>query len=274
MYSDEGLVGEYDAVGTEIRTYGWKPGSIWSTDPLFMKQGAKYYYYHNDHLGTPQKMTSANGAVVWAATYSSFGKATVDAPSTVINNLRFPGQYWDEETGLHYNKHRYFDAKSGRYLRSDPIGLSGEINLYIYVLNNPLRYLDPLGLFEEDVTRMRNYIRQKYPQYYNKNSKIIYKKTRNDQAYTKLSGTIVIPRKYLDNPLICLDQQDLFMHLVHEYQHANDMENVDYVVRSIYALDMYLQVKGFEGWWKGRHQEIYDIAAETEIESHQEICSQ
>ncbi len=146
-YSDEGLVGEYDAVGTEIRTYGWKPGTIWSTDPLFMKQGAKYYYYHNDHLGTPQKITSANGAVVWSATYGSFGKATVDPSSTITNNLRFPGQYYDEETGLHYNFQRYYDAEGGRYLRIDPIGFGGgDVNLYDYVWNAPINWIDPWGL--------------------------------------------------------------------------------------------------------------------------------
>ncbi len=103
MYADEGLIGEYTATGTEIKTYGWKPGSTWGTDPLFMKIGSQYYFYHNDHLGTPQKMTSISGAVVWSATYSSFGKAVVDADSTVENNFRFPGQYCDIETGLHYN---------------------------------------------------------------------------------------------------------------------------------------------------------------------------
>ena len=83
MYADEGLIGEYTATGTEIRTYGWKLGSTWGTDPLFMKIGSQYYFYHNDHLGTPQKMTSISGAVVWSAKYSSFGKAEVDTDSTV-----------------------------------------------------------------------------------------------------------------------------------------------------------------------------------------------
>ncbi len=68
-----------------------------------MKIGSEYYFYHNDHLGTPQKMTAVNGLVVWAAKYSSFGKAEVDPASTVENNLRFAGQYEDAETRLHYN---------------------------------------------------------------------------------------------------------------------------------------------------------------------------
>ena len=61
-------------------------------------------------------------------------------------NLRFPGQFYDKESGFHYNHHRYYDPQTGRYLSSDLIGLVGGVNLYGYVLNNPLKYTDPLGL--------------------------------------------------------------------------------------------------------------------------------
>ena len=111
-----------------------------------MKGGENYYFYHNDHLGTPQKITAINGTVVWSAKYESFGKAEVDPDSTAINNLRFPGQYFDAETGLHCNYHRYYDPRTGRYLRADPIGTKGGINLYVYGVNNPLIYTDPKGL--------------------------------------------------------------------------------------------------------------------------------
>ena len=144
-YSDEGLIGEYEATGAEIKTYGYKPGSTWTTDPLFMKVGSNYYFYHNDHLGTPQKMTATNGAIVWSAKYESFGKAAVEV-ETVVNNLRFPGQYYDSETRLHYNLYRYYAFKVGRYLRCDPIGLARYISLYNYVNCNPIRYKDPYGL--------------------------------------------------------------------------------------------------------------------------------
>ncbi|MCP4706780.1 MAG: hypothetical protein GY865_19455 [candidate division Zixibacteria bacterium] len=111
-----------------------------------MKVGAEYYFYHNDHLGTPQKMTAVNGLVVWAAKYSSFGKAEVDPGSGVENNLRFPGQYYDGETGLHQNWNRYYDPTTGRYITPDPIGLDGGINLFAYTENNPINLIDPKGL--------------------------------------------------------------------------------------------------------------------------------
>jgi len=110
-----------------------------------MKIGSEYYFYQNDHLGTPQKLTAINGAVVWSAKYSSFGKATIEV-ETVENTLRFPGQYYDQETGLLYNHFRYYDTNIGRYLREDPIGTRGGINLFSYVLNNPLNRADSTGL--------------------------------------------------------------------------------------------------------------------------------
>lgn len=97
-------------------------------------------------------MTAINEAVVWSVRYSLFGKATVEV-ETVENNLRFPGQYSDQETGLHYNYHRYYDPMTGRYLRVDPVGsligrvFINEINhLYVYGNNNPIKSTDPLGL--------------------------------------------------------------------------------------------------------------------------------
>jgi RHS repeat-associated protein len=147
LYTDEGLIGEYDGSGTEIKTYGYKPNSTWTTDPVFMQQNGQYYFYHNDHLGTPMKMTSVSGAVVWSATYDAFGKATVDGSSTVVNNLRLPGQYYEAETNLHYNYHRYYDPGTGRYVTADPIWFQdGDSHLYSYASNNPVRFGDRYGL--------------------------------------------------------------------------------------------------------------------------------
>ncbi|MCP3889396.1 MAG: hypothetical protein GY702_11070 [Desulfobulbaceae bacterium] len=111
-----------------------------------MKEGSEYYFYHNDHLGTPQKLTAVNGAVVWSALYTAFGEAQVIPASSVENCLRFAGQYYDDESGLHYNYFRFYDPMIGRYLKADPIGLDGGINLYAYVQCNPLSWGDPWGL--------------------------------------------------------------------------------------------------------------------------------
>ena len=88
---------------------------------------------------------------MWEAAYAPFGKAEVNEDVdgngvTVTSNLRFPGQYFDNETGLHYNWWRYYDAETGRYWRSDPIGLDGGINLYSYVGASPVKKMDPTGL--------------------------------------------------------------------------------------------------------------------------------
>ncbi len=92
------------------------------------------------------KLLSQSGVVVWSATYDAFGKATVNPSSTLTNNLRLPGQYYDAETRLHYNWMRHYDPGTGRYVTSDPIGLEGGINMYAYVGENPLRWVDPYGL--------------------------------------------------------------------------------------------------------------------------------
>jgi RHS repeat-associated protein len=108
------------------------------------------YYVHTDHLGTPQIVSNAANVNVWAAHYTPFGQTDITL-ATIENNIRFPGQYYDEETGLHYNWHRYYDPSTGRYITADPIGLAGGINLYSYVQNNPVNFVDPLGLWTVSV---------------------------------------------------------------------------------------------------------------------------
>jgi RHS repeat-associated protein len=114
-------------------------------------------YVYNDHLGTPQTLTDESGTVVWTATYDPFGKATINNDpdgngNSVTYNVRFPGQYEDQETGLHYNYFRYYDPSLGRYLTADPIGLLGGMNLYMYAGSNPTRLVDMYGLdFREGV---------------------------------------------------------------------------------------------------------------------------
>jgi RHS repeat-associated protein len=110
-----------------------------------IRPGESVYYFHNDHLGTPQVLTNDSQAVSWKAVYTPFGEA-VPSIQTVENPFRFPGQYYDAETGLHYNYFRYYNPPIGRYLTPDPIGLEGGINLWPYAAGNPVRFADPKGL--------------------------------------------------------------------------------------------------------------------------------
>ena len=108
-------------------------------------------YLHADHLNAPRRATDARGVVVWQWISDAFGASPPeedpdqDGLRTTIH-LRFPGQYFDAESGLHYNWHRYYDPQVGRYTQSDPIGLAGGINTYAYVWGNPVSYVDPDGL--------------------------------------------------------------------------------------------------------------------------------
>jgi len=100
-------------------------------------------------LGAPQKLVDQSGAVVWSAQADPFGAATVDPASTVTNNLRFSSQYFDAESGLHYNTMRYYDPVAGRYVNRDPIGELGGVNLYGFVGNDGINSIDLLGLIYE-----------------------------------------------------------------------------------------------------------------------------
>ncbi|WP_417784417.1 RHS repeat-associated core domain-containing protein [Terasakiella pusilla] len=102
---------------------------------------AVVYYIHTDHLNTPQVVSDNQGTVVWRADYDAFGQAAVASGSILTFNLRFPGQYFDSETGLHYNYYRDYDPNTGRYIQSDPIGLDGGSNTYLYANGNPLLFI-------------------------------------------------------------------------------------------------------------------------------------
>ena len=128
--------------------YVYEPGSYAPLARLDQNEGEeekKLYYFHTDQIGTPLEMTDVEGSIVWQATYKAWGEVEGFVVSEVEQNLRFQGQYFDDETGLHYNTFRYYDPEVGRFIKQDPIGLSGEIHVYQYVLN-PAAYIDPLGL--------------------------------------------------------------------------------------------------------------------------------
>lgn len=146
LQGEEGLLAEISAAGAVLQSYGWHPDGTYSTSPLFLHADNVYYYFHNDMMGVPWRLTNKEGAVVWsAASTHAFGKIELDSSNVVQHQLRYPGQYHDAETGLDYNLRRYYDSSLGRYTTEDPIGIEGGLNLYIYAEASPTYFIDPYG---------------------------------------------------------------------------------------------------------------------------------
>lgn len=161
MYGDDGLLAELNEQGAMKRAYGWDPvagqSGLWGTEPLWQAEaslqspslsaaGTSYHHVHTDHLATPMVATDKTGAQTWKAISEAFGRMLVNDASTIALNLRLPGQYFDIESGGHYNYHRDYSPEIGRYVQRDPIGLGGGINAYAYVEGDPLGDIDPDGL--------------------------------------------------------------------------------------------------------------------------------
>ncbi|WP_256534877.1 RHS repeat domain-containing protein, partial [Pseudomonas sp. 35 E 8] len=145
FWQGDKLIAEHHA--DRHRSYLYEPDSF---RPLTLLEGfgpkeTKPYHYQLDHLGTPQELTAPGGKIVWSAHYRAYGEITRLDIGKVDNPLRFQGQYFDSESGLHYNRHRYYNPDLGRYLTPDPVKLAGGINAYQYV-PNPTGWVDPLGL--------------------------------------------------------------------------------------------------------------------------------
>jgi RHS repeat-associated protein len=133
-----------DTTGLPVREYVWMDDTpVAMVD--YSSGSAEVYDIHTDHLGRPQKLTDQSANLVWDGVYDPFGVPS-GISGSVTMLLGFPGQYWDSETQLAQNWHRDYDPAIGRYVESDPIGLVGGVNTYVYVVNNPIRHTDRMGL--------------------------------------------------------------------------------------------------------------------------------
>ena len=150
---DEGgrLLGEYTASGAAVAEY------LYFNDALYaVATPTDLYYVETDHLGTPRTLvSSARQTVVWSwdalDAKGAFGASAPDADPDhdgvpMVFNLRFPGQYYDAETGLHYNYFRDYEPGTGRYVESDPVGLAGGLSTYGYAEDRPTGAFDFFGL--------------------------------------------------------------------------------------------------------------------------------
>lgn len=146
FYDDAGhLIAEYDSVMQYSQETIWFNGQ-----PVATVQGGITYYVFADHLGTPRAITRpSDNAQMWRWDSDPFGTIAPTNPTTtplITYNLRLPGQYFDGNTGLHYNGMRDYDPATGRYVQSDPLGLGAGLARYAYAGGNPTSYSDPPGL--------------------------------------------------------------------------------------------------------------------------------
>ena len=137
--------------GNQDKTYVYEQEGF---VPVAQLDNEQIRHYHTDHLGTPRELTNPDGEIVWETTYTTWGNTVQKSWQPVRTQasgeletqpIRFQGQYFDTETGLHYNRFRYYDPDVGRFVSQDPIKLRGNYNLYQYALNS-LSFIDPLGL--------------------------------------------------------------------------------------------------------------------------------
>jgi RHS repeat-associated protein len=153
-YDENGrLLAETDGLGVVVKEFIWHGATpVAVVLPPTSTKPERIYYLHADQLNTPRAVVNNTNAVLWRWDPEPFGTALpnedVDGNGEkLVMNLRYPGQYYDQETGLNYNNFRDYDSSIGRYVQSDPIGLAGGINTYSYTGGNPVNFVDPLGLF-------------------------------------------------------------------------------------------------------------------------------
>jgi len=136
------------------REYVFYPGTF---EPLaLIDTDREIHYYHNDVNGLPCEVTRPDGRIVWSAAYDAFGRVEALPVGDIRQPLRMQGQYHDEETGLYYNRHRYFDPHTCSFISQDPIGLAGGENLYAYA-PNVWGWIDPLGLCPKGLPKFDDY---------------------------------------------------------------------------------------------------------------------
>jgi len=145
VYDGPNIVTEYDGTWNVTARY---IHTLAIDDPLTVTQGTNTFYYHKDGLGSVVNLTDGAGNVMKGYTYKSFGEIYAET-GALVQPFTFTGREYDPESGLYYYRGRYYDPRVGRFLTKDPIELAeGDVNLYRYVINNPINLIDPYGLHE------------------------------------------------------------------------------------------------------------------------------
>ncbi|MCG3171771.1 MAG: hypothetical protein CALGDGBN_03428 [Pseudomonadales bacterium] len=146
------LLREHRANGSLVRLYVWADAEPIAQIERALDGSETLAYLHTDRQAMPRLATNAAATVVWRFEARAFGEGGAqtdpDGDGTAVNvRLRYPGQYFDSESGLFDNYLRDYDPSTGRYIESDLVGLAGGLNTYTYANGNPLRFTDPYGLW-------------------------------------------------------------------------------------------------------------------------------
>jgi RHS repeat-associated protein len=141
-----------DVTGDDTREWVYYPGSF---EPLVMVRNEKFYLYHNEPNGCPSRLLDESGKIVWAARYDAWGKVKKLLVDEVDQPLRLQGQYFDRETGLYYNRFRYYEPIIGTFISQDQLGLAAGENVYGFG-SNAQTWVDPLGLCKAKTTKTWN----------------------------------------------------------------------------------------------------------------------
>ncbi|AVF36184.1 RHS repeat-associated core domain-containing protein [Rahnella sikkimica] len=188
-----------DAVGLKAENL-----ALW-LDPMPQGDALKIHLYHCDHLGTPIALINhRTSKVEWSAVMDVWGNAVdIFNPYKLRQPIRMQGQHYDEESGLHYNRHRYYDPMQGRYITQDPIGLRGGMNLYGYALD-PVLGADPLGLNWASLGSLTNQVGTKDSA--NLTQQVL------EPWYINAGSYAILNQTYNDMKRLGLDKSDQFFH--------------------------------------------------------------
>jgi RHS repeat-associated protein len=149
--TDAAALEELDISGNVLARYAQSPDV---DEPLAELRSGVTSYYQQDALNSVTSLSGGTGALASTYTYDAFGNLTASS-GTRTNPYRFTAREFDPETGIYEYRHRYYDSSVGRFISEDPIGLNGGANFYRYVLNNPVKWTDAMGLSPRDVKRIQ-----------------------------------------------------------------------------------------------------------------------
>jgi RHS repeat-associated protein len=148
LYDNEDILLELDGANNITARYTHGPGV---DAPLILEKNGQSHYYHTDGLSSIVEITGQSGAVIQAYKYSSFGIIESVLDPNFVQPYTFTARELDIESGLYFYRARHYDSATGRFLQTDPLGISGSLNLYTYLGNRPVGFIDPLGLDYVDV---------------------------------------------------------------------------------------------------------------------------